>query len=115
MTRKDAKEMFRKDKDSYGKPRAIMKKIDMIYDDFEKKPRVIPSVLSSDRAKNEGRDEPIGVDDVVKTYFDEIGVVREVKEFVWVTWYYIEIIKGKAFSEPGEITEYKRENLTKLL
>lgn len=35
MTREEAKEMFRKDKDAYGKPRHIMKNIDKIYDDFE--------------------------------------------------------------------------------
>ena len=34
MTRKKAKELFRNDKDSYGKPKAIMAKIDKIYDDF---------------------------------------------------------------------------------
>lgn len=36
MTREEAKQLFRDDKDAYGKPRGIMKKIDMIYDDFEK-------------------------------------------------------------------------------
>ena len=35
MTREEAKQMFREDKDSYGKPRAVMTKIDKIYDDFE--------------------------------------------------------------------------------
>ena len=34
MTREQAKELFREDKDSYGRPRSIMKKIDKIYDDF---------------------------------------------------------------------------------
>ena len=36
MTREDAKEMFRNDKDAYGKPRSVMSKIDKIFDDFEK-------------------------------------------------------------------------------
>ena len=36
MKRDEAKEMFRKDKDAYGKPKAIMHKIDLIYDEFEK-------------------------------------------------------------------------------
>ena len=36
MTREEAKELFRNDRDSYGKPRKIMTKIDMIFDDFEK-------------------------------------------------------------------------------
>jgi len=36
MTRNDAKKMFREDKDSYGKPKAIMHKIDQIFDEFEK-------------------------------------------------------------------------------
>lgn len=35
MKREDAKNLFRKDKDSYGKPRGVMGKIDLIYDDFE--------------------------------------------------------------------------------
>jgi hypothetical protein len=35
MTREEAKDLFRKDKDSYGKPKGIMGKIDLIYDDFE--------------------------------------------------------------------------------
>lgn len=33
MDRKTAKQMFRDDKDSYGKPRAVMTKIDKIFDD----------------------------------------------------------------------------------
>lgn len=36
MDRKAAKELFRNDKDSYGKPKGVMHKIDQIYDDFEK-------------------------------------------------------------------------------
>ena len=36
MTREDAKKLFREDRDSYGKPRAIMHKIDLIFDEFEK-------------------------------------------------------------------------------
>ena len=35
MKREEAKDLFRKDKDSYGKPKAIMSKIDKIYDDFD--------------------------------------------------------------------------------
>jgi len=35
MTREEAKELFRNDRDAYGKPRHIMKNIDKIYDDFE--------------------------------------------------------------------------------
>lgn len=35
MTRDEAKDIFRMDVDSYGKPKAIMTKINMIYDDFE--------------------------------------------------------------------------------
>lgn len=36
MTREEAKDLFRNDKDAYGKPRAIMHKIDQIFDAFEK-------------------------------------------------------------------------------
>lgn len=50
MTR-EAKELFRNDKDAYGKPRHIMKNIDKIYDDFEAEPQVknlnIPVVICS--------------------------------------------------------------------
>jgi len=35
MKRAEAKDLFRKDKDAYGKPKGIMGKIDLIYDDFE--------------------------------------------------------------------------------
>jgi hypothetical protein len=35
MKREDAKNLFRKDLDSYGKPKGIMGKIDLIYDDVE--------------------------------------------------------------------------------
>lgn len=35
MTRIEAKDLFRKDKDSYGKPRGIMHKIDQIFDELE--------------------------------------------------------------------------------
>lgn len=34
ITREEAKEMFRNDKDSFGKPKGIMGKIDKIYDSF---------------------------------------------------------------------------------
>jgi len=37
MTRDEAKELFRKDKDSYGKPKGVMGKIDQIYDEFEER------------------------------------------------------------------------------
>lgn len=36
MTREDSKKLFRNDLDSYGKPKKIMTKIDIIYDDFKK-------------------------------------------------------------------------------
>jgi len=44
MTREEAKEMFRNDKDSYGKPRAVMSKIDKIFDEFEKESLDIPDI-----------------------------------------------------------------------
>ena len=50
MTREEAKELFRNDKDVYGKPRHIMKNIDKIYDDFEAQQQVknlnIPVICS---------------------------------------------------------------------
>lgn len=45
MTREEAKELFRSDKDSYGKPKAVMTKINAIYDDFDKE---------LDKARKEG-------------------------------------------------------------
>ena len=35
MTREEAKQMFRDDKNSYGAYKAVMSKINKIYDDFE--------------------------------------------------------------------------------
>ena len=35
MTREEAKTMFRIDIDSYGKPKAVMSKVNRIYDEFE--------------------------------------------------------------------------------
>ena len=36
MNREEAKKMFREDRDAYGKPKAIMHKLDQIFDEFEK-------------------------------------------------------------------------------
>ena len=36
MTREQAKALFRDDKDGYGKPKGIMRKLDQIFDEFEK-------------------------------------------------------------------------------
>lgn len=41
MKREEAKELFRNDKDAYGKPKAIMTKIDKIYDEFESSIKMI--------------------------------------------------------------------------
>jgi len=35
MNREEAKNLFREDKDAYGKPKGVMHKIDQIYDEFE--------------------------------------------------------------------------------
>lgn len=45
LTREEAKELFRSDKDGYGKPKAVMTKINAIYDDFNKE---------LDKARKEG-------------------------------------------------------------
>jgi hypothetical protein len=44
MKREEAKDLFRKDKDAYGKPRGIMGKIDLIYNDFDKEISEIQSM-----------------------------------------------------------------------
>lgn len=44
MERKEAKELFKKDKDSYGKPRSIMSKIDKIFNEFEEESLQIPDI-----------------------------------------------------------------------
>ena len=46
MTRDEAKELFRNGKDSYGKPKAVMTKIDQIYDDFEKEKLISKDTLN---------------------------------------------------------------------
>ena len=45
MTREEAKNLFRNDKDSYGKPKSIMKKIDQIYDEFDNKIAFLKAAL----------------------------------------------------------------------
>ena len=35
MTREEAKDLFRMDRDAYGKPKAVMTKLDKIYDSIE--------------------------------------------------------------------------------
>lgn len=42
MNREEAKELFRNDKDAYGKPKAVMAKIDRIYDEFEASTPSVP-------------------------------------------------------------------------
>jgi hypothetical protein len=44
MNREEAKELFRNDKDAYGKPRSIMHKIDQIFDDFEKECSMVNTI-----------------------------------------------------------------------
>ena len=46
MTRQEAKALFKTDLDSYGKPKAIMHKIDQIYDEFESKRDEVSSVIT---------------------------------------------------------------------
>lgn len=48
MNREEAKELFRSDKDAYGKPHHIMKNIDKIYDDFEKEHHLPPAEGAED-------------------------------------------------------------------
>lgn len=62
MTREEAKEMMRKDVDAYGRPKKLMTKINMIYDDFEKqlqalnKAAVIKSLPDSDEIRMKARE-----------------------------------------------------------
>ena len=44
MTKEEAKILFRNDKDSYGKPKAVMSKIDKIFDEFKKESLTIPDI-----------------------------------------------------------------------
>jgi hypothetical protein len=37
MNREEAKQLFKSDKDSYGKPKAVVTKINKIFDDFDVK------------------------------------------------------------------------------
>ena len=46
ITREEAKEMFRSDKDAFGKPRGVMKKIDAIYDSIDNQLNKANSLLS---------------------------------------------------------------------
>lgn len=50
MTREEAKDLFRKDVDAYGKPKKIMTKIDMIFDDFEKEKAMKKNTYGTDKS-----------------------------------------------------------------
>jgi hypothetical protein len=64
MKREEAKDLFRKNKDSYGKPRGIIGKIDLIYDDFESKETEIQRLHK-----------------IIKEAEDLIGAMRNVLRF----------------------------------
>ena len=46
MNREEAKELFRKDKDSFGCYKAVMTKIDKIYNSFDRKRKLIDEVTN---------------------------------------------------------------------
>jgi hypothetical protein len=57
MKREEAKDLFRKNKDSYGKPKGIMGKIDLIYDDVEFREAEIQYLRKAIRDQKELIDE----------------------------------------------------------
>ena len=65
MTRKDAKELFKSDVDSYGRPRHIMKNIDMIYDEFDKEMISLKNLLLKSNINYKHNTLPhVDVDDI---------------------------------------------------
>jgi len=76
MTREAAKQMFRDDKDAYGKPRSVMRKIDAIYDAIEKQKTTQTSELRKLYKRIVGRDKLHDSDDyfieeITKIFHDE--------------------------------------------
>jgi len=49
MKREEAKDLFREDLDSYGKPKGIMGKIDLIYDDHETEIQYLRNAISQQK------------------------------------------------------------------
>jgi hypothetical protein len=74
MTREEAKDLFRTDLNSYGCPKKIMSKIDMIFDSFEK---------SSYQKKQIAL-----LDKYLEDYTDDLGNAgcNDVDEEVWKDW-----------------------------
>jgi len=73
MTREEAKQMFRKDKNGYGCYKAVLTKIDKVYDDFEK--NYTPNLGSEDIIKmanehkqNIGKDKATYLEGVIFGY-----------------------------------------------
>lgn len=69
MNRTEAKDLFRNDKDSYGKPKGIMKKIDKIFDDFESEKLKLKINLEKSLFSNFGfNDDAVNVPNQVKIF-----------------------------------------------
>lgn len=78
MKREEAKELFRTDKDAYGKPRSIMHKIDRIYDDFESDNKKLEKEKLQEIIEQiESEDPYCGIENMGKALSDLIRYLEE--------------------------------------
>jgi hypothetical protein len=115
MNREQAKQMFRDDKDAYGKPKAVMSKIDKIYDEFEQENGVTKyvNVHIGDMIEWQGHffvenshDDPIqfltGVNQITNIFIEDNLLLMKLDN-------------NKQFIMANFRSNYSNEELTKLL
>lgn len=87
MTREDAKNLFRNDKDSYGKYKAVMTKLDKIFDYFEEREKISSKErnlyialleYATDQISNKGCND---VDEKLYSNWTKEERIKFVKEF----------------------------------
>lgn len=112
MTREEAKEMFRSDKDSYGKPKAVMHKIDKIYDEFEAMQSVTPESREGKASESDQKPKEVGKDFFAEDLddFDPKDVVEDQKDNPVV-----ERIKANISNEKAVVTKWIEEDKDELI
>lgn len=105
MIRAEAKDLFRKDKDSYGKPRGVMHKIDQIFDELEEGTVFVVWSVENCRNPEEAKKNHVGTGVNEKclrtTSGDYIGIETG-KFYSKRTHYHSRLYRGKIIGADGE-------------
>jgi len=95
MKREEAKDLFRKDKDAYGKPKSIMHKVDKIFDDFEIEKNELNNLIAEQSRLISEQRQYIGtVKDVLRfcartdvgTYYQQQSAKKMLLENTHLVW-----------------------------